>query len=128
VETEAGTTFTFNGLDDGNYRLTETATPAGYNSIKPIEFTVTADHDIEWETQDRLEVLNSLTGNVTTGAIQFAATEDQGTLSSNVENKSGTVLPETGGMGTTIFYIVGGLLAVAAVVLLITKKRMSSAE
>ena len=128
VETEAGTTFTFNGLDDGNYRLTETDTPPGYNSIKPIEFTVTADHDILWETQDRLEVLNSLTGDVTTGEIQFTATEDKDTLSSDVVNKSGTVLPETGGMGTTIFYIVGGLLAVAAVVLLITKKRMNSAE
>ena len=46
----------------------------------------------------------------------------------DVVNKSGTVLPEAGGMGTTIFYIVGGLLAVAAVVLLITKKRMNSAE
>ena len=45
-----------------------------------------------------------------------------------IVNKSGTILPEAGGMGTTIFYIVGGLLAVAAVVLLITKKRMNSAE
>ena len=128
VETTAGTTFTFNGLDDGNYRLTETATPAGYNSIKPIEFTVTADHDIEWEKQARTDVLNTLTGEVTTGEIKFTTTEDQGTLSSDVVNKSGTVLPSTGGIGTTLFYVIGGLLVVAAVVLLVTKKRMASAQ
>ena len=46
VKNEAGTTFTFTGLDDGDYRLTETKTPAGYNSIDPIEFTVTAEHDV----------------------------------------------------------------------------------
>ena len=50
------------------------------------------------------------------------------TLTTKVENKAGVVLPETGGIGTTIFYILGGLLAVAAVVLLVTKKRMASAE
>ena len=128
VETEPGTVFTFNGLDDGNYRLTETKTPDGYNSIEPIEFTVTADHDTTWETQIRTEVLNTLTGNVTTGMIEFTKSDDNGTLTSDVVNKSGVVLPETGGIGTTIFYIVGSLLAVAAVVLLVTKKRMATAE
>ena len=51
-----------------------------------------------------------------------------GILHGEIENKSGIELPETGGIGTTIFYIVGGLLAVAAVVLLVTKKRMATAE
>ena len=43
-------------------------------------------------------------------------------------NKTGTELPETGGMGTTLFYVLGGILAVGAIVLLVTKKRMNSAE
>ena len=51
---------------------------------------------------------------------------ETGALTGDVENKTGTVLPETGGMGTTLFYTVGGLLVAAAVVLLITKKRMSA--
>ncbi len=128
VETTAGTVFTFEGLDDGEYRLTETETPDGYNSIDPIEFTVTADHNIVWETQDRLKVLNSLSGNVTTGEIEFTVDTPAGSLSSDVENMAGIELPETGGIGTTIFYIVGGLLVAAAVILLVTKKRMSSAK
>jgi fimbrial isopeptide formation D2 family protein/LPXTG-motif cell wall-anchored protein len=138
VETEPGTVFTFKGLDDGKYRLTETNAPDGYNKIDPIEFEVTADHDTEWETQDRLEVLNSLTGNKVVGEISLEAIDEKNAqdkvvsekagLSADVINQAGTILPETGGIGTTIFYIVGGMLAVAAVVLLITKKRMASAE
>ena len=46
-------------------------------------------------------------------------------LIKEIENNSGTVLPSTGGIGTTIFYVVGSILVVAAGVLLITKKRMS---
>ena len=127
VETEPGTTFTFTGLDDGDYRLTETATPDGYNSIDPITFTVTAAHEVEWTTDlERDDILTSLSGNVTTGEIKFTASNDLGTLSTDVVNESGLVLPETGGIGTTIFYIVGGLLTVGAVVLLVTKKRMGA--
>lgn len=137
VETEPDTTFTFKGLDDGYYRLTENTAPDGYNKIAPIEFTVTAEHEIVWETVDRLDVLETLTGDVTTGEIVFTAidevinekveSENIG-LSADVENRSGSILPETGGIGTTIFYVAGALLAVVAVVLLVTKKRMSSAE
>ncbi|MBQ4089205.1 MAG: LPXTG cell wall anchor domain-containing protein, partial [Clostridia bacterium] len=43
----------------------------------------------------------------------------------HVVNKSGTMLPETGGIGTTLFYVIGGVLVAAAVVLLVTRKRMS---
>ena len=128
VETEPGTIFTFKGLDDGKYRLTETETPDGYNTIDPIEFTVTANHDIEWTTQNRTDVLKSLSGNVETGEITFTPIEDNKGLSTDVVNKSGTELPETGGMGTTLFYIFGAILMVGAAVLLITKRRMSMAE
>ena len=129
VETEADTVFTFEGLDDGKYRLTETATPDGYNSIEPIEFTVTAEHDILWETQNREDVLTSLSGDKVVGEITFTVDEEnEDALTADVENKSGVVLPETGGIGTTIFYVLGSAMVIVAVVFLVTKKRMNNAE
>ena len=120
VKNDEGTTFTFSGLDDGNYRLTETKTPAGYNSIDPIEFTVTAEHDVLSDNP----ALTSLSGNATTGELTFTPNTTEGSLSADVVNKSGSTLPETGGMGTTLFYVLGGGLVLVAVVLLVTKKRM----
>ena len=117
-----GTTFTWTGLDDGEYKLVETVTPAGYNTIAPIEFTIEANHNTTWETEDRTEILIDLTGNKYTGDVESGAYETQ------VENKSGVELPETGGIGTTIFYTMGAMLALGAAVLLITKKRMGVAE
>ena len=114
------TTFEWKGLDDGDYKLEETTTPAGYNTIAPIEFTITAEHDLESD-DPQLIVLDG--GDLFTGEVD---TDD--ILSADVENKSGITLPETGGIGTTIFYVLGGLLVLGAVVLLITKKRMSAAE
>ena len=58
---------------------------------------------------------NLFTGDVKTGAV-----------SANIVNKSGSTLPETGGIGTTVFYVIGGMLMAAAAILLITKKRMNN--
>lgn len=126
VKNADGTTFTFKGLDDGDYILTETKTPPTYNTIEPIEFTVTADHEIVWNGEARDAILTSLSGNVTSGTATFTADLDKGSLTTNVVNQSGATLPGTGGIGTTIFYVIGGLLMAAAAVLLITKKRMNS--
>ncbi len=124
---ETTTTFTFKGLDDGKYKLTETVTPSGFNTIDPIEFTVTADHKVTWEGEARTTILTSLNGEPTeAGLIEFTPNVESGTLTTNVVNKSGSTLPETGGMGTTLFYVLGGVLVLAAVVLLVTKKRMRS--
>lgn len=122
VKNDEGTTFTFSGLDDGDYRLTETKTPAGYNTIDPIEFTVTAEHDILSDNP----ALTSLSGNVTTGEVTFTSNTTDGSLSTDVVNKAGSTLPETGGTGTTIFYVIGAILVIGASVLLITKKRMNN--
>lgn len=108
--------FTWTGLDDGEYKLEETKTPAGYNSIDPIKFTITADHEIK-SADPALKSLSG--GKLFTGEVST------GTLSANVENKSGATLPETGGMGTTIFYVVGGALVLGAAVLLVTRRRMA---
>ncbi|MGN0518614.1 MAG: isopeptide-forming domain-containing fimbrial protein [Acutalibacteraceae bacterium] len=109
------TTFEWVGIDDGDYKLVETTTPQGYNTIADIEFTVTASHDILSDDPK----LTSLTGDTFTGAV------DTGILSANVVNKAGATLPETGGMGTTILYVLGGILVLVAAVLLVSKRRMS---
>lgn len=121
------TQFTLSGLDDGEYTLTETVTPAHYNTISPITFTVTADHKIDWDSiSTRDNVLTSLSGNKVIGEITFDVDKTAGSLSTNVVNNIGTTLPGTGGIGTTIFYVIGGGLMVAAAILLITKKRMEN--
>ena len=83
-----GSTFTFNGLDDGNYILTETKAPDGYKPIDPIKFEVTAEHDIIFEDMDNREiVLSELSGNVTSGEIQFEKDETEGVLTGVVKNE-----------------------------------------
>ena len=124
VKSDDGTSFTFSGLDDGEYILTETTTPDGYNTIAPIKFTVTADHKIVWEGEDRTQILTSLTGNAATGSLTITANADKSELATKVVNKKGITLPSTGGMGTYLFYIIGGLLVVISVVLFVVKKRM----
>lgn len=118
------TSFAWNGVDDGIYRLVEVITPSGYNTIDPIEFTVNADHTITWNGENRTGVLTNLTGTAASGEITFTPNTDKSELATNVVNQSGSTLPSTGGMGTTIFYVVGTILVLAAAVLLITKKRM----
>lgn len=117
VDGTNASTFTWQGLDDGDYKLVETVTPAGYNTIEPIFFSITASHTQEGNDPR----LITLSGDGMT-------VEEDGTLTTQVENKAGVTLPETGGMGTTLFYVIGGLLVAAAIVLLVTKKRMASAE
>ena len=63
------------------------------------------------------------TNNATTVNLDIAEFAASAEL---VVNKTGTELPSTGGMGTTLFYVLGGILVAVAVVLLVTKKRMAS--
>ena len=111
--------FTFSGLDAGIYRLTETKTPAGYNTIDPVYFEIVATNADAKVT--------SMEGKAVNGSeINFTANATNGSLTTDIVNQSGTVLPSTGGMGTTVFYVVGGGLMAVAVVLLVTKKRMEN--
>lgn len=131
------TTFTFSGLDDGWYKLVETTTPDGYNTIAPIYFLIEAKHD-ENATEPTLTKLTAvITDENGTKQTELKDGEQvdmdlgtvdttAGSISTDVVNLSGAELPETGGMGTTIFYILGGALVVVAVVLLVTKKRMNA--
>lgn len=119
IEADGRTTFEFEGLDDGTYRLTETETPDGYNTIEPIIFTITAEHDVLSENP----ALTSLNGNKVSGEITFTPSLEKGSLTSMVVNQEGSTLPETGGMGTTIFYALGAILVLGAGVLLIARRR-----
>lgn len=122
--------FVIAGLDAGSYYLRETKAPAGYNLLtSDISVTITATLD----KSENNPALTSLKLSVKEDKEGATATESDGVLatgivSTNVVNNSGAQLPETGGMGTTIFYVLGGVLVLAAVVLLVTKKRMSGAE
>lgn len=134
VKNTEGTTFTFKGLDDGRYRLTETTTPAGYNSIDPIYFVIKATHDEEAKEpklttmtvvrtdEDGKELIDEETKvPINLGTVIL----ENGSVTAAIENRKGSTLPSTGGMGTTLFYIIGGVLVVGAAVLLIVKRRMS---
>ena len=96
------------GLGEGTYVIEETVVPAGYNKIENINLTITFNEQ----------------SSTFTYYWSGGATGSLNTIS--VENNKGSVLPETGGMGTTLFYTVGGLMVAAAAILLITKKRMSA--
>ncbi|MCD8217182.1 MAG: SpaH/EbpB family LPXTG-anchored major pilin [Clostridiales bacterium] len=111
-----GYTAAFEDLGAGSYKLEETTTPTGYNTIDPITFTITATYGAD----GTIESLSCDNSDVT-------VTVTNSTLSTTVVNNTGVELPSTGGIGTTIFYIIGGVMVAGAVVLLITRKRMKSA-
>ena len=97
--TPASGKFTITGLDSDTYYLEEIVAPAGYNLLKdPITVTVGNNGAVSY-------------GNSSTGEVK-------------VLNNTGTELPSTGGIGTTIFYVLGGVLMAGAFVLLVVRKRM----
>ena len=100
VTTNANGKAFFEGLADGEYLLVETKAPAGYNRMT--------------------------TGQIV--EVKGGTTEAQLSVTAKVENQAGTLLPSTGGVGTTVFYVLGAILVLGAVVLLVTKKRMNDAN
>ncbi len=107
----------FIGLKDGKYQLIETKAPTGYNILTgPVDVEI-KDGNTMYENPDVGEVVDK------------TPTEGDGNklkVEAKVGNSTGTQLPSTGGIGTTIFYVVGGVLVIGAGILLVTKKRMSS--
>ena len=122
IENPNKTDFAWVGLDDGEYMIKEIITPAGFNTIADQTFKVIATHDTDSDDPK----LTVLTGTLESGEIAFAPNNTEGSLTTEIKNNQGTTLPGTGGIGTTIFYVIGGGLMAAAAILLITKKRMEN--
>lgn len=117
------------GVKSGSYEITEVTAPAGYNkltapvTVQAVKTSSTSTHTTVYLDKD---------GNVVdVSAKEIEVKVDIDTIAATavvVVNKAGTELPSTGGMGTTVFYVLGTVLVLGAVVLLITKKRMSDAN
>ena len=125
------TTFTWTGIDGGQYKLVETTVPAGYNSLADIEFIVDATHATNWEKGTNAAFYNLIAKDAagkTIFADQNAEGLEDGILEGNVENHKGAALPETGAEGT--FFLITGstLLVMVAAVFMITRKKMSIYE
>ena len=105
---------TINGLDDATkYYLYETKAPAGYNRLTAaVRFEITATYNDA--------------GDNCTNVTATVNNDVQESVSVSVRNNKGSTLPSTGGIGTTIFYVIGGGLMAVAAVLLVTKKRMNN--
>ena len=124
LKSDANGLFKVIGLDAGTYYLKETKAPAGYNLIQS-EITVVITATIGAGNDGKTTLTNlAVTADDTAGTGNV----DSGIVGITVANNKGATLPETGGIGTTIFYTVGGILVLVAVVLLVTKKRMNGTE
>lgn len=127
LTSDADGTFKIAGLDDGTYHLLEIKAPNGYNLLEdPVELVITATtaNGQNWNGI-AADALTGLTIAVDNGAAQNGDL-DTGIVNVTVENNQGATLPETGGMGTTLFYIIGGLLVVGAGILLVVRIRMKA--
>ena len=104
ITTDATGKFTIKGLDADTYYLTETAAPAGYNKLASAVTITIGDN----------------------GVVNGTTEATQGVDEVKVLNQSGAELPSTGGIGTTIFYVIGAALVIGAIVILVAKKRAGS--
>lgn len=113
------------GLDDGTYYLREIKAPGSYNLLTEdvaVSVTATTANGQSW---DDFVAANAFTAlNVTAGGTGGTGAVDTGTVSITVENSKGSTLPETGGIGTTLFYGLGAVLVMGAGVLLVVRARM----
>lgn len=116
LSTDTNGNITVKGLKEGTYYLEEIEAPVGYNKL-------TAPVKVEIKnTNDDIKTLESVKADETIGTVSGA----EATIS--IANNKGSTLPSTGGMGTTLFYIVGGALMAGAAIVLVIKKKRSSAE
>ena len=118
------------GVKSGSYEITEVTAPAGYNKLTaPVTVKAVQTGSSSTHTTVYLDENGNITNTETDKTTRVNVDID--TIAATavvVVNKAGTELPSTGGMGTTIFYVLGAVLVVGAGVLLVTKKRMSQSE
>ena len=104
----------FEGLGAGTYTVSETVVPTGYNKIP--DFQITIAQTVNQEDKTIAYTATSTAGNATVTANKVSVT---------AKNNKGSVLPSTGGIGTTIFYVIGAVLVIGAGIVLVTRRRMN---
>lgn len=150
-ETAAGVTTTFvtdnngeiilKGVDQGSYVAKETKAPNGFNlydgtlDLKAETIVEKTESEYSYATEWYVEkdsagnIITSTSTHTESGYTQSEVFDvDVEAAAYAIENNQGAELPETGGIGTTILYVVGGVLVAVAVIFLITKKRMGKAQ
>lgn len=133
--TDANGFITFAGLDAGTYKLTEVSAPAGYVKdskehtvvIEPTYSKDTDDNDILTSYKVKIDGADAANFSVSNPGTANVKTEkeDSTIYTSLISNVKAAGLPSTGGVGTTMFYVIGGVLVAGAAILLITKRRMN---
>ena len=132
---DAGTTtkFEFTGADAGKYKLVETTVPAGYNKADDLVFevkgtyeAVNTDDPLKAPKLTKLEILDANGKSITGEDKVFTTNLVDGTATTNIKNLTGSELPSTGGMGTTVLYAAGTLMILAAATFLVMKKKAES--
>ena len=121
--------FGVSGLDDGTYYLMEIKAPTGYNLLENalrLDIAAATANGQTW-AGDPAAALTALTINVDQGGAQNGDV-GTGAVALTVANNQGATLPETGGMGTTLFYVIGGLLVAGAGILLVVRLRMRAGD
>lgn len=134
VQHTNGNVFDFTGLDSGYYKIVETTTPKGYNTIDPITFTVTATYNSADEpgALTDLTVTDVKVGGVASAEQTFTVnrgTGEAGTaqIKTDVVDIPGSKLPSTGGMGTVLLYVAGIAVFVLAGATLVMALRRRNA-
>ena len=117
------TTFTWTGLDDGDYKLVETTVPKGYNKMEDVEFSITATHR---DGVAEPELLTLEGGKMGSGEVVDGKLTGQ--IEHDIENRTGAILPSTGGTGTVVLVCASTMLVMLAAVFMITRKKMSVYE
>lgn len=140
LESDVNGSIKIKGLDSDLYALKETEAPDGYVLAKDYMYVVmggvatgTVTKDSKTETVDGKEKVTYLVSSNVYTQVKDAETKFEKTAADannglNIENASGLVMPTTGGIGTTIFYVVGVALVVGAGVLLVVKKRTDGSK
>lgn len=120
--------FSVAGLEDDTYKLREIEAPTGYNLLQDdvtLQIDATTVNGQSWNGTAS-SALTAL--SVAVGEAEQNGDTSTGAVSVTVSNNQGSVLPATGGIGTTMFYVIGSVLVIGAVVLLVSKKRMNAIE